>query len=84
MGALCLSLFWYALFCALPSFPIILKRKRELVAFLLLSYGYLVAVNVQWLFLMMQLVGLEFCDCCISLSYSLTSWSCDQDAAMLK
>ena len=53
MGALCLSLFWHALLCALPSFAIILKRKRELVALLLLSYGYLVTVNVQWLFLMM-------------------------------
>ena len=37
-----------------PSyFDIILKRKRELVAFLLLSYGNLSTVNVQWLFLMM-------------------------------
>ena len=53
MGVLCLSLFWFALLCALPSFAIILKRKRELVALLLLSYGYLVTVNVQWLFLMM-------------------------------
>ena len=53
MGVLCLSLFWYALFCALPSFAIILKRKRELVALLLLSYGYLVTVKDQWLFLMM-------------------------------
>ena len=52
-GVLCLSLFWYALLCALPTFAIILKRKRELVALLLLSYGYLVTVNVQWLFLMM-------------------------------
>ena len=33
MGVLCLSLIWYALLCALPSFAIILKRKRELVAF---------------------------------------------------
>ena len=53
MGVLCLSLFWYALFCALPSFAIDLKRKRELVALFLLSYGYLVTVKVQWLFLMM-------------------------------
>ena len=48
-----MSLFWYGLFCALPSFAIILKRKRELVALLLLAYGYLVTVKVQWLFLMM-------------------------------
>ena len=33
--------------CALPSFAIILKKKRELVALLILSYGYLVSVNVQ-------------------------------------
>ena len=37
-----------------PScFVVILKRKRELVALLLLLYGYLVTVNGQWLFLMM-------------------------------
>ena len=59
MGALCLSLFWDALLCALSSFASILKRKRELVALLILSYGYLVTVNVQWLFLMMKWVGLE-------------------------
>ena len=53
MGVLFLSLFSCALLCALPSFGINLKRKRELVALLLLSYGYLAAVNVQWLFLMM-------------------------------
>ena len=53
MGVLCLSLFWYALLCALLSVAVILKRKRELVDLLLLPYGYLVTVNVQWLFLMM-------------------------------
>ena len=37
----------------LSSFASILKRKKELVALLLLSYGYLVTVNVHWLFLMM-------------------------------
>ena len=58
MAILCL--FWYALLCALPSSAIIFKRKRELVDLLLLSYGYLVTVNVQWLFLMMYCVGLEF------------------------
>ena len=50
VGVLCLSLFWYALQCVLSSFAIILKRKRELVALLLLSYGSLIAVNVLWLF----------------------------------
>ena len=47
-------------FAALPSFVIILKRKREMVALLLLSYRYLVTVNVKWLFLMMKWVDLEF------------------------
>ena len=32
--------------CVLSSFAIIFKRKRELVALLLLSYGCLVTVNV--------------------------------------
>ena len=36
VGVLCLSLFCYALLCALSSFAIILKRKRELVAFIIL------------------------------------------------
>ena len=52
--------FWYALLCVLHSLAVILKRKRELVVLLLLSYGYLVTVNVQWLFLLMQWIGLEF------------------------
>ena len=43
---LSLSLFCYALLCVLSSFAIILKRKRELVALLLLSYRCLVTVNV--------------------------------------
>ena len=42
----CLSLFWYALFCVLSSFAIILERKRELVALLLLSYGCHFTINV--------------------------------------
>ena len=33
MGVLCLSLFWYALFCVLSRFAISLKTKRGLVAF---------------------------------------------------
>ena len=37
VGVLCWSLFWYALFYVLSSFAIILMRKRELVALLLLS-----------------------------------------------
>ena len=56
---LCLSLFCYALFCVLSSFAIILKRKRELFALLLLSYGCLVTVNVLWLFLTVSRVDLQ-------------------------
>ena len=41
-----MSLFCCSLLCVLSSLPNILKRKRELVALLLLSYGYLVTVNV--------------------------------------
>ena len=37
VGVLCLSLFCYALRCVHSSFAIILKRKRKLVALLLLS-----------------------------------------------
>ena len=35
-----------ALFCALSSFAHILKRGRELVALLLLSYGCIVTITV--------------------------------------
>ena len=40
-------------------FAIILKRKRELVALLLLSYGCLVTVNVLWIFLTVPQVGMQ-------------------------
>ena len=59
MGVLSLSLFWYALLCVLSSFAIIWKRKRELVALLLLSYGCLVTVYVLWLFLTVPWAGLQ-------------------------
>ena len=59
MWVLCLSWFRYTLLCVLSSFAIILKRKRELVAFLLLSYGCLVTVNIIWLFLTVPWVGLK-------------------------
>ena len=58
MGVLCLSLLWYALLCVLSSFANVLKKKRELVALLLLSYGCLVTVNVLWLFLMVLRAGM--------------------------
>ena len=62
MGVLCSSLYWYALIIlyVLSSFAIMLTRKRELVALLLLSFGCLVTVNVLWLFLMVPWVGLQF------------------------
>ena len=47
MRVLCLSLFCCALLCVLSSFAIFLKRKRELVALLLLSDRCPVTVNVQ-------------------------------------
>ena len=46
VGVLCLSLFCCALLCVRFSFAISLKRKRDMVALLLLSYGCLVTVNV--------------------------------------
>ena len=54
-------LFWYALLCVLSSFAIILKRKRELVALLLLCYRCIVTItiNVLWLFLTVPRVGLQ-------------------------
>ena len=61
-----LSLFWYAIIYVLPSFAIILVRKRDLVALLLLSFGGLVTVDVLWLFPMVLWV------CGISRSYSFT------------
>ena len=59
MGVLCLSLFCYALLCVHSSFAIILKRKRKLVALLLLSYRCIVTINVLWLFLTVPWVGLQ-------------------------
>ena len=58
-GVLCLSLFWYALLCILSSFAMLLKRKRELVALLLLSCGCLVTVNALLLFLTVPWVSLQ-------------------------
>ena len=58
MGVVFWSLFWHSLLCVLISFAIILTVKRELVALLLLSFGWLVTVNVLWLFLTLLWVGL--------------------------
>ena len=54
-----MSLFCYALLCVNFSFAIILKRKRKLVALLLLSYRCTVTINVLWIFLMVPWVGLQ-------------------------
>ena len=59
VGFLYLSLFCFALLCVHSSFAIILKRKRKLVALLLLSYRCIVTINVLWLFLTVPLIGLQ-------------------------
>ena len=59
MGVLCLFLFIYALLCVHFSFAIILKRKRKLVALLLLSNRCFVSIKVLRLFLMVPWVGLQ-------------------------
>ena len=55
-----MSLFCYALICVHSSFAIILKRKRKLVALLLLSYRCIVTINVLWPFLTVPWVGLQY------------------------
>ena len=60
VGALCLSLFCYILLCVHFSFAIILKRKRKLVALLLLSCRCIVTLNILWLSLTVPWVGLQF------------------------
>ena len=59
MKVWCLSLFCYALLCVHSSFAIILKRKRKLVALLLLSHRCIVTINALWLSLTMAWVGLR-------------------------
>ena len=59
VGDLFLSLFCYALLCVHFSFAIILKRKRKLVALLLLSYRCIVTIDVLWLLLKVPWVGLQ-------------------------
>ena len=55
---LCLSLLCYELLCVHPSFAF-LKRKRKLVALLLLYYRCIVTINVLWLFLAVRWAGLQ-------------------------
>ena len=54
-----MSLFCYTLLCTQFSFAIIFKRKRKLVALLLLSYRCIVAMDVLWLFQRVPWVGLQ-------------------------
>ena len=54
-----MSLFCYALLCVHSNFAIVWKRKRKLVALLLLSYRCIVTINVLWLFLTVPWVGLQ-------------------------
>ena len=54
VGVLCLSLF-----CCASLFANILKRKRKLVALLVLSYRCIVTTNVLWLFLAVLWVGMQ-------------------------
>ena len=55
-----LLLFCYALLCVHFSFAIILKRKRKLVALLLLSCRCIVIINTLLLFLTVPWVGLQY------------------------
>ena len=58
-GVLCLYLFCYALLCVHSSFAIILKRKRKLVALILLPYRCTITINVLRLFLKVPWVSLQ-------------------------
>ena len=60
VGVMCSSLFCYALICVHSSFALILKRKIKLVALLLFSSRCIVTINVQWLFLTVPWVGLQY------------------------
>ena len=59
VGALCLYSICYELLLVHSCFAIILKRKRKLVALLLLSCGCIVTVEVLWLFPRVPSVGLH-------------------------
>ena len=73
-------------FVSILAFAIILKRKRKLVALLLLSYKCIATINVLWLFLNVPWVGLQyvivvfsdhthiFCNITIKLTVILEHW----------
>ena len=54
-----MSLFWCVLLCVHSSFAILLKRKRKLVALLILYYRCIVTINALWLFLTVPWVDLQ-------------------------
>ena len=60
MGVLCLSLLCYTLLCDPYSFAIIMKRKKKLVALLVLSYICIATINILWLFLAVPWVNLQY------------------------
>ena len=49
----------YVFLCVHSSSAIFLKKKRKLVALLLLSYRLIVTINVLWLFLTVPWNGLK-------------------------
>ena len=57
VGVLCLSMICHAFLCVQPSFAIILKRKRKLVALLLQKYY---TIHVLWLLLTVPWAGLQY------------------------
>ena len=63
---LCLSLFCCVFLCVHFSFAIILKRKRNLVYLLLLSYRYVFTMCVLWLFLAVPWVDVQ----CVNVVFS--------------
>ena len=77
LRVLCLSLFCYALHFVDSSFAIILKRKINLVALLLLSYRCIVTINVRWLFLAVPWVGLQ-CVIVVFSDHTRSHFLCDR------
>ena len=72
-----MSLFCYALLCDHSGFAIILKRKRKLVALLLVSFcRSIVTRNVLLLFLVVPWVGLQCLIVVFLEKYSLTFSYC--------
>ena len=78
MGLLCLSLFCYALIYVHSSLAIILKRKRNRVALLLLSYRCIVTINILWLFLTVPWAGLQ-CVIVVFPDHTCILFNCNTD-----